>query len=104
MEFYPVSMVFTVCGISDSVWGIPLRDILHAIIVCYRLQNGGIKMAKGKSKDKRYRIIIQVGVWNKDYTRVYRYERQTLLVSAKNPQKAIQKVSVRGTILKVIAG
>lgn len=60
-------------------------------------------MAK-KSKDKRYRIIIQVGVWNKDYTMVYRYERQTLLVSAKNPQKALQKVCVKGTVISIHVG
>lgn len=57
-----------------------------------------------KSKDKRYRIIVQVAIWDYAHTRVYGYERQTVLINAKSPTKALQKLAVNGTVLKVIAG
>jgi hypothetical protein len=62
----------------------------------------GIKMCK--SKDKRYRVVVQVAIWDAGRTRVYRYERQTVLIAAKSPQKALQKLCVQGTVLKIIAG
>lgn len=52
-------------------------------------------------KDKRYRIILQVAVWNKAHTKVYGYEKQTLLVKAKNPKKAIEKAGTSHTVLMV---
>ena len=52
-------------------------------------------------KDKRYRIVIQVGIWNKSHTKIYRYERQTLLVSAKSPMKALEKANTIHTVLSV---
>lgn len=86
---------------SDSVRGIPLRGILRNTVV---LLNGeGIIMAK-KSKDKRFRIIVQVGIWNSTMTRVYRYERQTVLVTAKSAKKALEKACVKGTVLRVVQG
>ena len=62
-----------------------------------------LTMAK-KSKDKRYRIIVQVGIWNSTMTRVYRYERQTVLVTAKSAKKALEKACVKGTVLRVVQG
>ncbi len=59
---------------------------------------------KKKSKDKRFRIIVQVGIWNSTMTRVYRYERQTLLVTAKSAKKALEKACVKGTVLRVVQG
>lgn len=58
-------------------------------------------MCKKVSKDKRYRIILQVAVWNADHTKVYGYERQTLLVKAKSPQKAIEKAGTSHAVLMV---
>lgn len=52
-------------------------------------------------KDKRYRIILQVAVWNSDHTKVYKYERQTLLVKAKNPQRALEKAGTSHAVLMV---
>lgn len=58
-------------------------------------------MCKKKSNDKRYRLVLQVAVWNSGCTRVVRYERQTLLVKAKNPTKAVEKAATNATVLKV---
>lgn len=58
-------------------------------------------MCKKVSKDKRYRIVLQVAVWNYDHTKVYGYERQTLLVKAKSPQKAIEKAGTSHAVLMV---
>ena len=59
-------------------------------------------MTKRKAtKDKRYRVVIQVAIWNYQHTRVTGYERQTLLVKAKNPTKAVEKANTLHSVLKV---
>lgn len=85
---------------SFSGRGVHIRSISYNTGI---LLLEGLKMCK-KSKDKRYRIIIQVAIWDYAHTRVYRYERQTVLINAKSPTKALQKLAVNGTVLKVITG
>ena len=59
-------------------------------------------MTKRKAtKDKRYRIVIQVALWNYQHTRVTGYERQTLLVNAKSPKRALEKANTLHAVLKV---
>lgn len=58
-------------------------------------------MTKRRTKDKRYRVILQVAIWDYAHTRVIRYERQTLLVKAKNPTKAVEKAGTNSPVLMV---
>jgi len=88
-------------GILTVRWWVCFVGYLYEIRNLFNLE--GIKMCK-KSKDKRYRIVVQVAIWDAGRTRVYRYERQTVLIAAKSPQKALQKLCVQGTVLKIIAG